>query len=442
MSRAPTEVPEVATTPNTPALRDTPDPLAGVGRVLVVGFARTGQAVARVLAARGIAICAVDDRPSPEARAEAARLRVELSETPDDLALAGLLGDADLVVASPGVPLSHPALAAAPIDRLVSEVELASRLSPVPLVAVTGTNGKTTVTSLVSAMLNASGCVAPPAGNIGDPLIEAVLQPGLDCVVAEVSSFQLALTTSFRPEVGTYLNLAADHLDWHGELAAYARAKARIWAAQEPGDLAVANAEDSEVMAAAARARARVVTFGLESGDYRPSRGRLVGPGGELAAIAELPRGLPHDLLNALAALATALGAGAEPDAARQALRDAPLLPHRVALVAEAGGIAYYDDSKATTPSAVAAALAGFDSVVLLAGGRNKRLDLSPLREAAEQGGRRRVRAVVALGESADEVASAFGPGYEVARATSMREAVSLARALAEPGDTVLLSPG
>lgn len=419
-----------------------PDALAGVGNVLVVGFARTGRAVARVLRARNIAVVALDDRPAAEAVEEARRLNVTLVATPDALALAGYLGDADLVVASPGVPPSHPALAAAPADRLVSEIELAARLCPVPLVAVTGTNGKTSVTALVSAMLESSGLRAPAAGNIGRPLVEAVLEPGIDCIVAEVSSFQLAFTRRMRPAVATYLNFAPDHLDWHGSVAAYAAAKARLFRCQLDDDLAIANAEDRVVLDAARAGRGRLVTFGSGEGDYRIAGDRLLGPDGELLAeVGELPRALPHDRLNALAAFATALGAGAAREAARAALRQAPLLPHRVGLVATVAGVSYYDDSKATTPAAVAAALAGFTSVVLLAGGRNKGLDLTALRVAAEQGGTRRVRAVVALGEAADEIATAFA-GYPVERATSMEEAVGLAAGLAAPGDAVLLSPG
>lgn len=418
------------------------DALAGVQTVLIVGFARTGQAVARVLRARNLSLRALDDRPDLAAREEAARLGIELVESPGPLALARLIGDADLVVASPGVPPSHPALGAAPADRLVSEIELAARLSPVPLVAITGTNGKTTVTSLVAAMLAASGRNAPAAGNIGRPLIDAVLAPGVELVVAEVSSFQLLYTRDLRPIVAAYLNFAEDHLDWHGDVGAYAAAKAKIFSRQGPGDLAVANAEDEVVMQAARAGRGRVVTFGLERGDYHLDGERLVGPDGTAyATLADLPRALPHDVQNALAALAIALGAGADAAACRQALRTTTVLAHRVELVAEHAGVAYYDDSKATTPSAVAAALRGFGAVVLIAGGRNKGLDLSAMRVAAEAGGRRRVRAVVAIGEAAEEVAAAFS-GYPVERADSMRAAVRAARALVRPGEVVLLSPG
>ncbi len=324
----------------------------------------------------------------------------------------------------------------------LSEIELAYRLAEIPIVAVTGTNGKTTVTSLVAEMLVASGVSAAAAGNIGYPLVEAVRRPGLEVVVAEVSSFQLALTEAFRPSVATWLNLAEDHLDWHGDLDHYVGSKARIWANQETGDVAVANAEDPVVAEAARDARGRVLTFGLAAGDYHKDGERLVGPDGrELASVADLSRDMPHDVANALAALATAMAAGATAEGCRAALRGAQPLAHRVELVGRVGGVGYYDDSKATTPSAVAAALAGFEVAVLIAGGRNKGLNLGALRRGAEAGGARRVRAVVAIGEAAAEVAAAFD-GYTVVSADSMDAAVTEASRLAQPGDAVLLSPG
>ncbi|HUZ20844.1 MAG TPA: UDP-N-acetylmuramoyl-L-alanine--D-glutamate ligase [Acidimicrobiales bacterium] len=411
-------------------------------RALVVGFARTGQAVARVLGELGVSVVALDDHPPVGASARAGALGVELVERPSPELVGRLGADAELVVVSPGVPPGHPVFAATGPVRPVSEIELAYRLAEVPIVAVTGTNGKTTVASLVAEMLVASGVSAAAAGNIGYPLVEAVRRPGLEVVVAEVSSFQLALIETFRPSVATWLNLAEDHLDWHGDLDHYVRSKARIWANQEADDVAVANAEDPVVAEAARAARGRVLTFGLAVGDYRRDGGRLVGPDGrELVSIAELSRDLPHDVTNALAALATAVAAGATADGCTTALRNAKPLAHRVELVGRVGDVAYYDDSKATTPSAVAAALAGFEAVVLIAGGRNKGLDLGALRRGAEAGGARRVRAVVAIGEAAAEVAAAFD-GYTVVGADSMQAAAAEAQRLARPGDAVLLSPG
>jgi UDP-N-acetylmuramoylalanine--D-glutamate ligase len=286
-------------------------------------------------------------------------------------------------------------------------------------------------------MLVASGTRAVAAGNIGLPLVTAV-EGDAEVLVAEVSSFQLAYTEQFRPEVAVWLNLAQDHMDWHPTMEDYAAAKARIWANQGPGDVAVVNAEDIAVMAAAAEAPGRVVTFGLDKGDWSVAGGTLRGPVGEVVAVADLARSLPHDLANTLAALATAVEAGATPAACRSAVVGFAGLPHRVQLVGESGGVRYYDDSKATTPASVLAALQGFESVVLIAGGRNKGLELRPLAGEAD-----RLRAVVAIGEAAPEVEAAFdGTGVPVTVASSMGQAVEAAAVAARPGDAVLLSPG
>jgi len=404
--------------------------------VVVVGFGVTGEAVARFLGPERVV--AVEDRPDDGVRARADALGVELVEAPSPQRLAGLVAAACLVVPSPGVPTRHPvfALAAAAGVEVASEVELAYRRAAVPIVAVTGTNGKTTVTTLVAAMLVASGQRAVAAGNIGLPLVDAVALD-TDVVVAELSSFQLRFVSRFRPSVAVWLNLAEDHLDWHPSAADYAAAKARIWAAQEEGDTAVANADDPAVMACARQARSRLVTFGA-AGDFRVEGGALRSPSGEaVVEVAAMPRHLPHDLANALAACAAAMAAGASPAGCRAVLETFAGLPHRVALVAEAGGVRWYDDSKATTPASVLAALAGFESVVLIAGGRNKGLDLGVMRRGAAH-----VRAVVATGEAAHEVASTFAGLRPVEVAESMEAAVGAALSLARPGDAVLLSPG
>ncbi len=418
------------------------DALAG-RRVVVLGFARTGRAAARLLAAAGAAVVAVEDAPAADAAETAAGAGARLVVAPGRNELAELLAGADLVVVSPGVPPSHPLFALADPTRLVSEVELAGRVAAVPIAAVTGTNGKTTVTSLAAAMLEASGRACVAAGNIGLPLIEAVADPALDVVVAEVSSFQLATTDRFHPFVAAHLNLAADHLDWHGSTAAYAAAKARVFANQEAADVAIANADDPASLRAARTSPGRLVTFGHAGADYTEVAGDLVTPDGSLLPVARLARRLPHDRVNALAAAAVARAAGATLEGCRAALEAWRPLAHRVAHVATVGGVAYYDDSKATTPSAVAAAVAGFDAVVLVAGGRNKGLDLGELAAAARPGGRAVVHAVVAIGEAADEVVEVFaGTGCALRRASSMDEAVVAARDLARRGDAVLLSPG
>ncbi len=406
---------------------------------LVVGLGRSGVAVARHLHDRGARVVALDDAPGEEVRAQATRLGIELVEAPDASALAALVAGSDVVVPSPGVPLAHPVfgLASARGVPVRGEVELAFRWTDLPLVAVTGTNGKTTVTALIAEMLIASEVRAVAGGNIGVPLSDAVRRD-VEVVVAEVSSFQLWCTDTFRPKVGVWLNVAEDHLDWHGGVDAYAAAKARIWAQQKRGDLAVANADDPVVARHAAGAPAAVETFGLEQpADWRVADGVLVGPPGEILPASELRRSLPHDRANALAASAAAMAAGGTLAGVRAALRRFDSLPHRLALVAEAGGIRWFDDSKATNPHAVLAAVSAFESAVLIAGGRNKGLDLTLLARSAGT-----VHAVVAIGEAAAEVEVAFTDLRPVTRAGSMADAVAAAAAVARPGDAVLLSPG
>jgi UDP-N-acetylmuramoylalanine--D-glutamate ligase len=392
-----------------------------------------GAAAARRMAERGWDVTVVEDRPSEASRSRSTGLRVVESPASHD----DLVDATDVLVPSPGVPVSHPAIrrALAAGTTVWTEFELAARWSSIPMVAVTGTNGKTTVTTLVDEMLRASGLRSVAAGNTDVPLVDAIAGD-LDVVVVEASSFRLEFTETFRPDVAVWLNLAEDHLDWHPSMDAYAAAKARVWANQRPGDLAVANAADPVVMAHLPASR--VETFGLRAADWHVTDGLLVGPGDtELVPAGELWRSLPHDLTNALAASAAALGAGASLDGVRATLRSFRGLPHRLALVGDDGAVRFYDDSKATDPHAAATAVQAFESSVLIAGGRNKGLDLSVL--AAESD---RLRAVVAIGEAAGEVEAAFSGRVPVAAAASMDEAVAIARRLAEPGDAVLLSPG
>ncbi|PZS21104.1 MAG: UDP-N-acetylmuramoyl-L-alanine--D-glutamate ligase [Acidimicrobiales bacterium] len=407
----------------------------GRSGALVVGLARTGEAVVRHFAKLGLSVVAVDDHSHPALRQRAAALGVELVEAPTPSRLAELAQGVEVVVVSPGVPAHHPVFALDPGIPVMSEVELAARATTVPILAITGTNGKTTVTTLVTRMLAASGYRAVAAGNIGMPLVEAVATDA-EVLVVEVSSFQLALTSTFRPQVATWLNVAEDHLDWHLGMDGYVAAKARIWANQGAGEVAVANAEDPVVTAAAWSAPARLVTFGLGVGDYRVHDQRLISPQGVVARVDELPRTMPHDLANALAAVATAGAGGASAEACREVLMDFGGLPHRVELVGRHGGVSWYDDSKATTPASVLAALGGLASVVLVAGGRNKGMDLSALRAGAG-----RIRSVVAIGEAAGEIEAAFAGLSPVVAAGSMDEAVALAAEAARPGDSVVLSP-
>jgi UDP-N-acetylmuramoylalanine--D-glutamate ligase len=405
-----------------------------VERALVIGLGVAGASAARRLTQRGWSVVVGEDRPSDATRARADGLEVvEAPASWDDL-----VASADVVVPSPGVPVGHPGIqrALATGTRVWTEFELAARWSDVPMVAITGTNGKTTVTTLIESMLRASGLRTVAAGNTDIPLVDAI-EEDVDVLVVEASSFRLEFTETFRPHVAVWLNLAEDHLDWHPTMDAYAAAKARIWAAQGSDDVAIVNAEDPIVMAHATTAPGIVETFGLGSGDWRVDGGDLVGPRGRVVGVDELWRSLPHDCTNALAAAAAALHSGATEDGVRAALREFRGLPHRLVLVGDHGGVRYYDDSKATDPHATVAALRSFDSAVLIAGGRNKGLDLSVLAHEVDH-----VRGVVAIGDAAPEVAAAFDGLVPVRTAGSMDAAVIAATALASPGDAVVLSPG
>ncbi|HUR49501.1 MAG TPA: UDP-N-acetylmuramoyl-L-alanine--D-glutamate ligase [Acidimicrobiales bacterium] len=397
------------------------------GRAVVVGAGLTGVAVRRHFEDQGYEVVVLDDAGGPVSEEEVERA----------------VASADVVYPSAGVRPTHAAWRAALSHGIpvAGELDLAQEISKVPIVAATASNGKTTIVTLITEMLLASGVRAVAAGNIGFPLIDAV-KTDAELIVAEVSSFQLYAARDFRPTVALWANVSPNHLDWHGTFAEYVAAKTKIFQNQTPDDAAVVNLADPIVMKAAAASWARVVTFG-SGGTFRVTDGHLAyvesegEPARPVVPIEDLPRALPHDLDNALAALAVAHAAGADLDACASALRGFRGLPHRVELVGEAGGVRWFNDSKATTPESVLAALSGFDSVVLIAGGRNKGVDLSQLGRAGE-----RVRAVIAIGEAAAEIEAAFAPGTAVAKAESMDDAVTRAACLARAGDVVLLSPG
>jgi UDP-N-acetylmuramoylalanine--D-glutamate ligase len=410
-------------------------------RVLVIGLAVTGQAVTRALLARGIEVVAVDDHPSAAARSAAQLIDVDLLEAPDIPTLQTIVEGADAVVPSPGIPDHHPVFAIARSAGIpvMSEFDLAARWDERPLVAVTGTDGKTTVTTLITDMLVASGIRAVAAGNTEVPLVEAIDDDDVDTFVVEASSFRLGHTQRFRPAVATWLNFAPDHLDVHASLDSYEQAKARIWTDLASTATAVANADD-EVVYRHVPAQANVVTFGLTgTPDAHLDGDVLVDQlGRSLVSVAELHRTLPHDLANALAASATAVAAGASVAGVRQALLGFKGLPHRVELVGAWNGVTWFDDSKATVPHATLAAVSGFDSVVLIAGGRNKGLDLAALTAAGPK-----LKAVVAIGEAAADIGAAMTTLCPVVLVeTSIDDAVHAAADLAEAGDVVLLSPG
>lgn len=415
---------------------------------LVYGVAETGAAVAGALVRRGQQVLLADDDPTDARRAAAGSLGLVLGDCPDDDELARLVDTADVVVPSPGVPEHHRVIttARAAGTPVCSELDLAwdweqSRPGGArPMLAVTGTDGKTTVTLMAEAMLQASGRAALHCANDGEPLVTAVDRDDVEVFVVECSSFRLAWAERFAPQVGTWLNLGHDHLNWHRSLDAYAAAKARLWEHQGPADVAVGNADDPVVAAHLAAAGARHVTFGA-GGDYRVDGEHLVGPAGRLVPVAALTRRLPHDRTNALAAAATTLESGhATAEGVAGALATFRHPPHRIEHVGERDGVAWYDDSKATTPHAALTAIRGFPRVVLVAGGKNKDLDLGELADAADH-----VVGVVAIGSAAPLVAAAFEGRCPVVvvggTQRRMGEAVEAAAGLATAGDVVLLSP-
>ncbi len=419
-------------------------------RALVYGLAIAGEATVKALVQRGWTVeiaddKAVDETAANDGAARSAILGADYIGRPDHDDMAGLLARFDLLAPSPGVPETHPVITAAQAAGMPvrSEIDLAWEWEqarpdgPRPMLAVTGTDGKTTTTLMATEMLRAAGLRAIDVGNTDTPLIAAI-DDDYDAFVVECTSFRLAWTTCFRPEAAVWLNLAEDHQDWHTSMGSYRAAKARMWKFQRPTDTAIGFIDDSAVMSELAAAPARHLAFGLSGADYRRHDAHLVGPLGAIARIDDMKRSLPHDITNALAASALVLESGlADTTAIAQALAGFEGPPHRLQFIAERDGVRFYNDSKATTPHAVVTALRAFDSLILIAGGKNKGLDLSPLTSEPT-----RTKAVVALGAAAELVAGLFEGLCPVVRATSMTDAVQMAAALAHPGDTVLLSPG
>ena len=418
-------------------------------RALVYGLAVAGESTVRALLRRGVEVVVADDVVDDRRRELAAELDVELLDRPDADTLASVVASCDLVSPAPGVPETHAVVDAA-FDagvELVSEIELAYRWEQErpggarPMLAITGTDGKTTTTLLAVEMLRAGGLRTIDAGNTATPLVDAI-EMDLDAFVVECTSFRLAWTPTFRAEGAAWLNLAPDHLNWHRSMATYEAAKARVWANQRPEDVAVGFVDDPVVMRRLREAPARAVTFGAAGADYHVDGNgverRLVGPGGEIAPVAAMKRSLPHDLTNALAASALVLETGlADASAIATALGSFTGPPHRLEHVGTWNDVAWYNDSKATTPHAAAAAVRSFRHLVLIAGGYDKGVDLAPM--AADAAG---VSAVIATGDTAEGIAAAFADVEHVEVAADLAEAVARAAELAGPGSTVLLSPG
>ena len=410
-------------------------------RCLVVGLGSSGEAAARALIARGARVAVTEAGSSEriQERAETLRRSGARVETGGHT-LEGL--DFDLAIVSPGVPPASAimrALRAAGVD-VISEVELAWRLARCDFLAITGTNGKSTATALLARILDAAGIPSVAAGNIGFPLVEAIDQvPAEGAIAVEVSSFQLEGTRSFRPRVAVVLNVAEDHLDWHGSFESYARAKARIVLNQRREDFCVANQEDAIAVDIARQGNGRTLYFSARRdvpGGAGVRDGHITWRGHSLMDRRDVPLSGEGGLEDALAAASAALCYGVEPEAVVEGIVSFRPLAHRMQVVAQIDGVTYIDDSKATNPHATLGDVRGLNDVVLIAGGRAKGADLSTLRGAVPA-----VHAVVAIGESAEEVARVFEQLVPVERALSMEDAVMQARGLARVGGSVLLAP-
>ncbi|MFH1501925.1 MAG: UDP-N-acetylmuramoyl-L-alanine--D-glutamate ligase [Candidatus Eisenbacteria bacterium] len=417
-------------------------------RVVVVGLARSGKAAVELLLSRGARVTATDVRPESELALgpdpwKGRNVRLELGEHP-----AGVLHGADLVVVSPGVPSDSPVVddAAERGIPVIGELELAFRLSRGTWLAVTGTNGKTTTTALLGALVARAGHPTVVAGNIGVALSSEVARiPDDGYVVAEVSSFQLDTVVSFRPRVGVLLNITEDHLDRYESFEAYAASKRRIFENQVSTDFAVLNVDDRLVGEIAGTLASTVIPVSTErevAGGVFVRDGAIVSQFGgresEVIRVDELGLPGPHNLANSAAATAAALAIGVDVGAVAEELRAFRPLPHRMEDVCEVDGVRFVNDSKATNVESVACALGSYRSpIVLIAGGKDKGTDFGRLRELVE----RNVRALVLIGETAGKLESALSGAAPIERAASLEEAVRMARQWADPGDVVLLSP-
>lgn len=418
--------------------------------VLVLGLGDTGLSMARWLARRGARLRLADSREDPP---HAATLARELPQVPIHLGpfRDDLFTRVDLIAISPGVPLAEPHVARARAVGIpvVGDVELFALHRPrehTRLIAITGSNGKSTVTALAGAMCRGAGLSTVVAGNIGLPVLTALTaiedgEPAPGVFVLELSSFQLETTFSLDADAATVLNLSQDHLDRYASMADYAAAKARIF---QGHGVQVLNRDDAMSRAMALPGR-RVVTFGLgphasDWGLAEAAGQRWLARGSELLMpLAELPLAGLHNAANALAALALCEAIGLPLAPLLDALRGFRGLPHRVERVAQIGGVTFYDDSKGTNVGATVAALEGMGCpVVLIAGGDGKGQDFAPLAPAVA----RHARAVVLIGRDAPLLAQALaGTGVPLIGARDMEEAVRRAHAAARPGDAVLLSP-
>jgi UDP-N-acetylmuramoylalanine--D-glutamate ligase len=418
-------------------------------KVAVIGIGKTGLATARFLAGRGSRIAITDAKPLSawgEARTELDKMPAEITVTPDG---PEILTDADLVVPSPGIYPANPILVEAVRKEIpiLSELELASRFITTPIVAITGTNGKTTTTSLIGEILSKAGKKVFVGGNIGAPLIGYADGPQkADWAVVEVSSFQLQCAHTFHPRIAVLLNVTTDHVDYHGSFDAYRAIKEGVFACQTARDLAILNADEKETPFLRGRLSARTELFSssgdVDCGMYLSGE-KLVHlcPGKDLE---EYPPGmihLPgrHNRENVMAAIIAARECGCEPAAIIEAVEGFRGIAHRIQYAGEKNGIRFYDDSKGTNVGAVMRALESFSPpVVLLLGGRDKEGDFQTLAPLIRRG----VKEMVLFGEAREKINGLIGGTVPTTLTATLKEALETAYGLASPGDVVLLSPG
>ena len=419
-------------------------------KALVVGIAKSGIAVAKFLLQKGTRVVLTDQKSLAE-------LADTLSELPTGSVevIAGEYplvnaGDFDLLVVSPGVPLGMPLIQRAFLLGIpvLSELELAYRFAGSPIVAITGTNGKTTTTTLLGEIFKHSGKRVCVGGNIGLPLALEVEKYGPeDIIVAEVSSFQLECIDQFRPRVSLILNFSPDHLDRHGNMENYMAAKARIYENQQATDFAVLNYDDPEVALLGTKTRAKVIFFSrrhkLEEGIFVEDGQITVtfnGTRERVCSVSDVFIKGAHNLENALAAIGAACAMGVPVGVSAKVLREFRGVAHRLELVAEINGVKFINDSKGTNPDASIKALEAYDEpILLLAGGRNKGSDFTKFAHKIKEN----VRSLIILGECRNEIRKAvekigFNDIYE---AQSFDDAVRTAADQAKPGEIVLLSP-
>jgi UDP-N-acetylmuramoylalanine--D-glutamate ligase len=421
-------------------------------RVLVVGLGKSGVASALFMKAHGARVTVSDTKSGDELRNEIPVL-LDHGITVE----TGGHGDRtfrgqDLIVVSPGVPVDAPPLlqARAAGETVIGEIELAARFLPGPIVAITGSNGKTTTTTLTGEIMTAAGFTALVGGNIGTPAISLAdrAQPET-VIVLEVSSFQLETIQTFRPKVAVVLNVTPDHLDRHRTLEVYVDAKARIFENQQASDFAVLNADDPICVTLAARTRAQVFWFSrqkeVQHGAwvrddnivFRDASGQR-----EILQVSEIPLKGAHNLENVLAAACASALMGCGPEKIRQAVRDFKAVEHRLEFVATVRGVDYYNDSKATNVDATIKALESFPSNIhLILGGKDKGSDYAVLNDLLRQ----RVKRVYTIGAAAakieSQIISSKNGGPELVHAETLENAVRKASAVAQSGDVVLLAP-